>query len=57
MNYPELRAEIIAACVEMNRRGMNQGVSGNISARIPEGFLITPLGDGVSRDAARGHRG
>lgn len=44
MNYPELRAEIIAACVEMNRRGLNQGVSGNISARIPEGFLITPSG-------------
>jgi len=44
MNYPELRAEIIAACVDMNRRGLNQGVSGNISARIPEGFLITPSG-------------
>ena len=28
----------------MNRRGINQGTSGNISARVAEGFLITPSG-------------
>jgi L-fuculose-phosphate aldolase len=44
MKYPALRREIIAACQDMNRRGINQGTSGNISARVAEGFLITPSG-------------
>src|SRR6185312_1540146 len=44
MKYPALRREIVAACQEMNRRGINQGTSGNISARVAEGLLITPSG-------------
>jgi L-fuculose-phosphate aldolase len=44
MKHLALRREIISACLEMNRRGINQGTSGNISARVPEGFLITPSG-------------
>ena len=44
MKHAALRREIIAACISMNRRGLNQGVTGNISARVPEGFLITPSG-------------
>jgi L-fuculose-phosphate aldolase len=44
MQYEALRREIIAACLDMNGRGINQGTSGNISARIPEGLLITPSG-------------
>jgi L-fuculose-phosphate aldolase len=44
MKYPALRREIVAACQDMNRRGINQGTSGNISARVAEGFLITPSG-------------
>lgn len=44
MKHEALRREIIAACLEMNRRGINQGTSGNISARIPEGLLLTPSG-------------
>ncbi|MBI3707084.1 MAG: class II aldolase/adducin family protein [Proteobacteria bacterium] len=44
MKYAALRGEIIAACLSMNRRGLNQGVTGNISARVSEGFLITPSG-------------
>ena len=44
MEHAELRSEIIAACIDMNRRGLNQGVAGNISVRVPEGFLITPSG-------------
>ncbi|MBL8702836.1 MAG: class II aldolase/adducin family protein [Alphaproteobacteria bacterium] len=44
MNHLEARREIIAACIDMNRRGLNQGVTGNISVRVPEGFLITPSG-------------
>lgn len=44
MKYQALRREIVAACQDMNRRGINQGTSGNISARVAEGFLITPSG-------------
>ena len=28
----------------MNAIGINQGTSGNVSARVPGGFLITPSG-------------
>lgn len=35
-------AEIIEACKAMNRTGINQGTSGNISVRHGEGILITP---------------
>src|SRR5215468_4813937 len=44
MKYPALRREIVAACQDMNRRGINQGTSGNISARVADGLLITPSG-------------
>lgn len=36
------RRLIIAHCLEMNRTGLNQGTSGNISMRHGEGLLITP---------------
>lgn len=39
-----LRKEIIATCLEMDRRGINQGTSGNISVRWEKGLLITPSG-------------
>lgn len=39
-----LRGEIIRACREMDRRGINQGTSGNISVRWKDGLLITPSG-------------
>lgn len=39
-----LRREIIATCLRMNRDGINQGTSGNVSARWGEGMLITPSG-------------
>lgn len=38
----ELRADIIAACIEMNASGLNQGTSGNISVRVDDQVLITP---------------
>lgn len=44
-----LRREIVARCREMNAAGLNQGTSGNISARCGERMLITP--SGVSYDA------
>ncbi len=43
-NEWELREEIVARCRELNERGINQGTSGNISARCGEGYLISPSG-------------
>ena len=39
-----LRQEIISAARRMNALGINQGKSGNLSHRIPGGFLVTPTG-------------
>lgn len=44
MKHQALKREIVAACLAMNARGINQGTSGNISARVEEGLLITPSG-------------
>lgn len=40
----ELRREIIETCLRMNALGINQGTSGNVSARVQGGLLITPTG-------------
>ncbi len=40
----KLRQEIIDNCRRMNDSGLNQGTSGNISARFEERMLITPSG-------------
>lgn len=37
-----LRETMLATCRKMNEIGLNQGTSGNLSARFGEGFLITP---------------
>jgi L-fuculose-phosphate aldolase len=37
-----LRAAIVAACREINRTGLNQGTSGNISVRTGAAMLVTP---------------
>lgn len=39
-----LRAKIIRTALKMNSLGINQGKSGNVSARIDTGFLVTPTG-------------
>ena len=39
-----IRNEIISLCREMNATGLNQGTSGNISARFEGDVLITPSG-------------
>ena len=44
MNREQLAQEIIDTCLEMNALGLNQGTSGNVSARYKEGMLITPSG-------------
>ena len=47
----ELRREIIATALAMNERRINRGKSGNVSARIGGGFLITPTA--LAYDAIR----
>jgi L-fuculose-phosphate aldolase len=42
MKYPDLRAEVVEVARAMNARGLNRGTSGNVSARVPEGMLLTP---------------
>jgi L-fuculose-phosphate aldolase len=44
MKHETIRREIVKACIDMNQRGINQGTSGNMSVRVPEGFLLTPSG-------------
>ena len=44
MSGDALRRAIIEACLRMNAEGLNQGTSGNISARVPGGMLVTPSG-------------
>src|SRR5690554_6204252 len=39
-----LRSDIVAKCRWMNASGLNQGTSGNISARHKDRLLITPSG-------------
>jgi len=44
-SHLDLAAEIIDTCRRMNALGLNQGTSGNISARLDDGsFLVTPSG-------------
>ena len=40
----ELRRSIVSSCRAMNALGINQGTSGNISARCEDAMLITPSG-------------
>jgi L-fuculose-phosphate aldolase len=42
--HKKLREEVIETCLAMNEEGINQGTSGNVSVRTPEGFLITASG-------------
>jgi L-fuculose-phosphate aldolase len=53
----ELRRSIVESCRAMNALGINQGTSGNISARCEDAMLITPSGvpydEMAPRDIAR----
>ena len=40
----DLRQGVIDACLEMNASRINQGTSGNVSARWENGLLVTPSG-------------
>lgn len=42
--HAALRRQIIDTCLQMTALEINHGSSGNVSARVPEGLLITPSG-------------
>ncbi len=44
MTEREIRKAIVANCLEMNATGLNQGTSGNLSARYKDVMIITPSG-------------
>lgn len=44
MTEPELRAEIVRVAQAMDRSGFCPSKSGNVSARVAGGFLVTPSG-------------
>ena len=44
MTNLKLRREIIATALAMNELRINRGKSGNVSARVAGGFLVTPSG-------------
>lgn len=44
LKYLDLREAVIETCLKMNEEGINQGTSGNVSVRTPEGFLMTASG-------------
>jgi L-fuculose-phosphate aldolase len=44
LKHMQLRKQVIQTCLAMNEEGINQGTSGNVSVRVPEGFLITASG-------------
>lgn len=41
---PALAARVVATARALNTSGLNRGTSGNVSARTPTGFLVTPSG-------------
>lgn len=51
LRHARLRREIVATAARMNALGINRGTAGNVSARTPDGLLITPTG--VPYDALR----
>jgi L-fuculose-phosphate aldolase len=44
LKHGALREKVIETCLAMNASGINQGTSGNVSARTEDGFLITASG-------------
>ena len=44
MTELQIRKQIIATALQMNTLGINRGKSGNVSARLRTGFLVTPSG-------------
>lgn len=53
-NAGNVRAEMVAICLSLFQRGYAHGSAGNVSARMGNGFLVTPTRSSMGRlDAAR----
>lgn len=52
MNFADLPARVAECARRSVALGLNQGTSGNVSARSPEGFVITPSGRDMTGLAA-----
>ena len=46
MPEQDLRQDIVKTALATNAEGINRGTSGNVSARVDGGFLVTPSGIG-----------
>ncbi len=44
MKHDSLRQSIVRVCQQFAPQGLSRGTSGNVSARTPKGYLITPSG-------------
>jgi len=44
MQHAELRQQIVTVSLDLAPKQLSRGTSGNVSARVPEGYLITPSG-------------
>jgi L-fuculose-phosphate aldolase len=44
VSQQQLRTEIIAVAQDLDRAGLVPNKSGNVSCRVPRGFLVTPAG-------------
>lgn len=54
MNEDAARAELVALGASLFQRGFSVGSAGNISVRLPDGYLMTPTNSSLGRlDAAR----
>ena len=43
-DHPELRGQVVALGASLFTRGLTAGRTGNLSVRVPGGFLVTPTG-------------
>jgi ribulose-5-phosphate 4-epimerase/fuculose-1-phosphate aldolase len=43
-DHPELRGQVVALGASLFARGLTAGRTGNLSVRVPDGFLVTPTG-------------
>jgi ribulose-5-phosphate 4-epimerase/fuculose-1-phosphate aldolase len=48
-DHPELREQVVALGASLFARGLTAGRTGNLSVRVPGGFLVTPTGSSLGQ--------
>ena len=48
-DHEDLRAQVVALGLSLYSRGLTAGRTGNLSVRVPEGFLATPTGSSLGQ--------